>query len=273
MTGNAQYLLEQQCLTSGRRDALPNRQAIFCTMNGPVGGGTFMLGTALVFHHPDSFASFWLHVVPMWFTYGLRWYKYPRLLQNHYPEMFASLDSWSVRDTIWSGVKYCYLPWVLAHAAFLVAHPYTPLAKYETLFDWVVYGRLPEVRNDPFFTWVAKVFAYCLAHFVLSAQGLVAASIAFKYQLVHFVWIGCVFVNCAYSGFTFYERTINPPADLDVSGELSHLDGLKRMVVAWAFLIPSYIYCKRYPEKSTIERSDIKRRNEERKRDKSKKTK
>ena len=163
-------------------------------MNGPVGGGTFMLGTALAFHHPDAFSSFWLHVVPMWFTYALRWRFYPRLLEKNYPDLFQNIDGWLKRDTYWAGerdeceerrgakrqyqrptmprtppplrlascrpnamdtppispvaaLKYFYGPWVLSHATFLIAHPYTPLAKYESLFDWVAYGGLPEERR------------------------------------------------------------------------------------------------------------------------------
>ncbi|GMH68945.1 hypothetical protein TrVE_jg6984 [Triparma verrucosa] len=238
-------------------------KAIFCVMNGPVGGGTFMLGTALAFHHPDAFSSFWLHVVPMWFTYALRWRYYPMLLKKNYPDLFEDIGDWRKRDTYIAALKYFYLPWVVAHALFLIVHPYTPLAKYETLFDWVCYGGLPEVRTDPFWTWVGKVLAYCLAHFVLSSQGLAAAALSFKYQLVHFVWICCVFFNCAYGGFKFYEDTVNPPTDVDLSGTMSPLDGIKRSALAWCFLIPAYIYCAYFPERSTIARSDVKRRKEE----------
>ena len=88
-------------------------KAIFCVMNGPVGGGTFMLGTALAFHHPDAFSSFWLHVVPMWFTYALRWRFYPRLLEKNYPDLFQSMDGWLKRDTYRAALKYFYLPWVV----------------------------------------------------------------------------------------------------------------------------------------------------------------
>ncbi|GMI06376.1 hypothetical protein TrLO_g3726 [Triparma laevis f. longispina] len=238
-------------------------KAIFCVMNGPVGGGTFMLGTALAFHHPDAFSSFWLHVVPMWFTYALRWRFYPRLLEKNYPDLFEDMGDWRKRDTYIAALKYFYLPWVIAHAVFLIIHPYTPLAKYETLFDWVCYGGLPKVRTDPFFTWVKKVLAYCLAHFVLSSQGLAAAALSFKYQLVHFVWICCVFFNCAYFGFKFYEDTVNPPTDVDLSGAMSPLDGIKRCGFAWACVIPAYLYCRAYPELSTISRSEVKRRKAE----------
>ena len=70
-----------------------------------------------------------------------------------------------------------------SHAVFLIVHPYTPLAKYETLFDWVVYGGLPEERSDSLTTWTGKVLAYCAAHFCLSSQGMIAATLAFKYQV------------------------------------------------------------------------------------------
>ena len=234
-------------------------QALFCVMNGPVGGGTFMLGTSLVFHHPDAYSSFWLHVIPMWFTYGLRWHKFERLLKHRFPDLSDVMD-WRKRSSMWASVRYCYLPWVVCHAAFLICHPYTPLRKYETLFDWVAHGGIPETRDDPFLSWMGKVFLYCVVHFIMSMQGIVAAALAFKYQLVHFVWIGCVFFNCAYSGFWFYENTIHPPDGLDVSGAIGLADGLKRSACAWSMMIPAYLYCKRYPEKAPIARSEVKKR-------------
>lgn len=184
-------------------------------------------------------------------------------LIKNYPDLFEDMGDWRKRDTYIAALKYFYLPWVIAHAVFLIIHPYTPLAKYETLFDWVCYGGLPKVRTDPFFTWVKKVLAYCLAHFILSSQGLAAAALSFKYQLVHFVWICCVFFNCAYFGFKFYEDTVNPPTDVDLSGAMSPLDGIKRCGFAWACVIPAYLYCRAYPELSTISRSEVKRRKAE----------
>ena len=83
-------------------------------------------------------------------------------------------------------------------------------------------------------------------------------------QLVHFVWILCVFLNCAYMGFKFYENTVNPPQGLDISGEMSPIEGLKRCGLAWVCMIPAYLYCKSFPEKSLVTRSDMKRRKEER---------
>jgi len=247
------------------KDNFPNvAQALFCVMNGPVGGGTFMLGTALVFHHPDAYGSFWLHVIPMWFTYGLRWYKFERLLSHSFPDI-TDVSSWRKRSSMWASIKYIYIPWVISHALFLCIHPYTPLNKYETLFDWVAHGGLPETRDDPVLTWVGKVLAYCCVHFIMAFQGILAAALAFKYQLVHFVWICAVLFNCAYSGFWFYENTIHPPEGFDVSGALGLTDGLKRSLVAWSFMIPAYLYCSYNPTKAPIARSEIKKRAAEKK--------
>ena len=152
----------------------------------------------------------------------------------------------------------------------MIIHPFTPLAKYETLFDWVAHGGIPETRDDPLLTWAGKVLLYCCAHFVMSMQGIVASALAFKYQLVHFVWILCVLFNCTYSGFWFYENTIHPPEGLDVSGAITLTDGLKRSACAWALMIPAYIYCKRNPTKAPINRSEVKKRKHEEKQAKQK---
>ena len=239
-------------------------KAVFCVMNGPVAGGTFMLGTALIFHHLDAFSSFWLHVVPMWITYSMRWHKYPRLLAAKYPHLHVSLVDWRKRDTFWSGVRMLYLPWVVLHALFLILHPYTPFAKYETLYDWVMYGGVPTSRDTSFWLWTGQVVGYCVAHFILSAQGLLAAALAFKYQLVHVVWICCVLINCVYSGYTFYENTINPPSGGNNGDAPSAFQGLQRCAMAWIFAIaPAYWYCRTYPEHTTIQKADIAKRKSE----------
>lgn len=56
----------------------------------------------------------------------VRW----RLMPPLAPELLA------VRHTIRLGFTSVYLPWAAAYLLFLLAKPYTPLAQYETLFDW-----------------------------------------------------------------------------------------------------------------------------------------
>ena len=132
------------------------------------------------------------------------------------------------------------------------------MAKYETLFDWLMFGGKPIIRNDSFGVWTSKVLGYCVVHFLLSAQGLAAAALAFKYQLIHFVWICCVLLNCIYSGYAFYEKTINPSDEGDNGECLSPIHGLKRCVIAWIFaVLPAYWYCRKYPNHATIQKTDI----------------
>ena len=80
-------------------------RAVFTSVNGPVGGGCFMLGTALAVHNIDVYFSFWLHVVPMWITYALRWRLYPKLLEVKYPEMSKALEGWKKRETVFVAIK------------------------------------------------------------------------------------------------------------------------------------------------------------------------
>ena len=151
--------------------------------------------------------------------YALRWKFYPKLLEFKFPELAESLDAWKKRETIWVALKYSYLPWILSHFVLLCIHPFSPVSHWETLFDWVA-GADPSNRTDSFVSWATKVAMYCCGHGFLATQGLLAASLAFKYQLVHFTWILCVFFSVCFSGWRFYETAINPKEGADLSGAM-----------------------------------------------------
>jgi len=184
-----------------------------------------------------SFPSFLTYLHPLLFLHSdpslfllfsssssfFRFPRYPKLLEHKYPELSASLEMWRKRDSLWDALKYSYLPWVFSHFVILSVHPFSPLAKYETLFDWVA-GADPNERNEPALQWIGKVALYCGVHFVLAMQGMMAAALSFKYQLVHFVWILCVFFSVSFSGWKFYEVAIDPRPGDDLTGSPSVSD-------------------------------------------------
>lgn len=256
--------------------------ALFCVLNGPVGGSVFFVGADLVFHHPDAFSSFWLHVIPMWLSYALRWRYYPLLLKHNFPKLSESqiLDgTWHLRDTIWYAFQYCYAPWAIMNVVFLTAHPFTPLAKYETMFDLFVHGGLPETRDDEFLSRMAHVLGFVSVHCILSFQGFLAAAICFRYQRsdcsdltlqvtlnatyttvtrCHIVWICCVFISTMSGGFKFYEEAIQSSGEADVTANL--LMGVKKCAISWMLVLAALFYSTQFPEKASIAKSDIKRR-------------
>jgi len=81
---------------------------LFCCLNGAVGGGTFMLNTSLTLHHPDAYSSFWLHVIPMWFSHGLRWRFWPKMMKYKYAKLVdprKTIKDWGVLGVIWQAHK------------------------------------------------------------------------------------------------------------------------------------------------------------------------
>ena len=86
----------------------------------------------------------------------------------------------------------------------------------------------------------------------MASQGLAAAALAFKYQLVHFVWIMCVFVSVSFSGWRFYETARNPTESSDLSGAMPIAEGFIRVGIAWVCVMTAYFYCIMFPEKSDI---------------------
>ena len=247
-------------------------QALFITLNGPVAGGCFMLSTSLVFHNADAWSSFWLHVTPAFLTYALRWRWFPKMLHFVYDRDEGEENNFKKHRLIWDSVKKIYIPWVVAHCLFLLALPYIPvLREYETLFDWVTSGAKPEVRDEPFPTWARKVIVYCLSHLALALSGMTAAAFAFRYQLVHFVWLAAISTSCMFSGFLFYERSsLNKKGmteDSDLLQMLDHflggggdafLAGVKRCGFAWFCVILAYGFCVVFPERKEMKKSLIK---------------
>eukprot|EP00948_MAST-09A_sp_MAST-9A-sp1_P001749 g1749.t1 len=212
--------------------------AIYCVSNGPVAGATFMLQTGLELHHPEVFHSFWLHVCPMWITYAIRWRWADR--QEH------SIAFWRKRDMIWNAMTMVYTRWAFGYLLFLNLHPHIPIVKnYETLFDWYVSGgqyNASLTRNDPPLIWFGKTFIYICIHCFMGLQGVCAAVMCFKYERCHFMWIFIVLCGTIQQGLVFYENSANPEHPINQGNPA--IDGLKKTVIAWCFLLPTYLLCK-----------------------------
>lgn len=213
----------------------PNNFAIamFASSVGPVGGAAFMLQTPLTLHHPEAFETFNLHVVPMWIAYCVRWRWGAVVLTETVP----------VSRVIWLGFSKIYVPWALLYLAFLTVKPYTPLAKYSTLFDWYVYGNTAKPAvSPPFFSWAWKPAAYIFIHMLLSLEGYAAAALSFQYQLVNQVWLFMVFLGTCKCGYLFYYKSAHP--EYHEGNKI--VAGLRDSCIAWAVVLPTYLYCNHF---------------------------
>jgi len=223
-----------------------------------------MLNTSLTLHHPDAFSSFWLHVVPMWFTHGLRWRFFPLLLKYKYSGLLdtkRTIKDWGIIGVIWQGLKYFYLPWAFFNFCFLCVQPFCFLKDQETLFEWSLYGGIPDVRTDTFPERAKKVAIYSLLHMLLAIQGMVAASMSFKYQRVHFVWILAVVTQVITAAFGFYTQAATGDVGEGEGGaSKAFTDGLWRCLYAWLFIVPTYCYCEWKGENETTSLVDARKR-------------
>ncbi len=200
---------------------------VFAALNGPVGGATFLLRTPLLVHHPEAFESFFLHVVPMWASYSLRW---------NWGDKFFDKDDMSVLGIVKKGFMRVYLPWVLFYGSFLTLQPYLPwVANMETLFDWYAYGGVPEERTDAFPVWTAKVWAYCAVHCIMATQGLFAAALSFRSRAVHLAWIFCVIAGTVRTGIMFYIAGLQDGPSVEPENKL--IAGFKDCAAAWVVIL------------------------------------
>jgi len=210
-----------------------------------VGGATFLLRTPMLIHHPEAFESFFLHVVPMWASFSLRW--------NWGETLFSSSSSSRLPSTlqiVYLGFTKVYLPWVLFYGTFLSLQPYLPYVNdMETLFDWYAYGGKPDVRDDPWHLWLIKVWAYCSIHGIMATQGLLAAALSFRSQRVHMVWIICVIIGCMSTGISFYKASLVD--NMEVNPENKLLTGFRDCGIAWICVLCAYLYDNNVAKKAS----------------------
>ena len=208
--------------------------AVFSSVTGPVGGAAFMLQTALTLHHPEAFESWFLHVVPMWVVYAIRWRW----------GIFTVTQVVPISEVVWLGFSKIYLPWALCYTSFLMLKPYIPpVAKLPTLFDWYVYGDVKEIpAPTSFLTWAWKPVVYILLHALLSLEGYAAAALCFQYETMNLIWIGMVLLGNIKCGYYFYRQSWDK--DYKVGNKI--VEGLRDSALAWCVLIPSYLHCSGY---------------------------
>jgi len=211
--------------------------AIYMTAQGPVGGATFPLQTPLALHHPEAFESFFMHASPMWLSYAVRW-RWGASLVNPAP---------GFKDLVWAGMSRLYLPWISCYLIFLLLQPVLPnkIAGFETLMDGFIFPgastaeRLMGKRED-YASFAKKVVAAVAFHALMSLNGFAAAALAYQHHLVQVVWLLAVIAGCVASAYHFYMVS----AEEEPSGLPGLKTGFVRMGVAWAIVLPTYIYCE-----------------------------
>mmetsp|Transcript_15487 Transcript_15487/g.48055 ORF Transcript_15487/g.48055 Transcript_15487/m.48055 type:complete len:409 (+) Transcript_15487:184-1410(+) len=208
---------------------------------GPVGGAVFMLQSPLLLHHPEAFEGFFLHVVPCWVAYVVRWRVMPSLA----PELLP------VGATIGLGFWKVYVPWGISHLLFLLVKPYTPLAKYEMLFDWYV-GSVASGDNssargkgakahDSFLSYAWKPTAYIAVHALLSLEGYAAAALSLRREACFLAWVSLIFALNIKTAFDFYRAGTDP----DYSPGNKFVNGLRDSALSWCVILPLFLWCER----------------------------
>jgi len=222
-----------------RESALWYSFAIFTSTVGPVGGASFMLQTPFLLHHPEAFESFFLHVMPMWVSYAVRW-----RLKAHL------VDSWQPFTSIlWVGAIHVYLPWAIFMVTLLIVKPWLPVvSQYQTLFDWytgsVSTESKPSVAHEKapkpqFLSYAWKPVAYILMHGLFSLEGYAAAAMCFQYEAVNILWLMLVFVGNVKCAYVFYRSCADPSY-----GQHNKLaGGLLDSAVSWSLMLPLYYAC------------------------------
>ena len=221
---------------------LPSEWAIAALASavGPVGGAVFMLQSPLLLHHPEAFMAFFLHVVPCWVAYVVRWRVMPPLA----PELLPL--------TVWMPFRKVYLPWAAVHLTILLVKPYSPLSKYEMLFDWYTgsvagvdgtggRGKAAKKHAPPFASYAWKPVAYIAAHALFSVEGYCAAALSLRYEAVMLVWVSLIFISNINSAFNFYRASV----DESYSPGNKLISGLRDSAVSWVIILPLYWYCEK----------------------------
>eukprot|EP00747_Dinoflagellata_sp_TGD_P180643 gnl/TRDRNA2_/TRDRNA2_33440_c0_seq2.p1 gnl/TRDRNA2_/TRDRNA2_33440_c0~~gnl/TRDRNA2_/TRDRNA2_33440_c0_seq2.p1 ORF type:complete len:288 (+),score=26.84 gnl/TRDRNA2_/TRDRNA2_33440_c0_seq2:106-969(+) len=202
---------------------------VFLAVNGPVAGSTFLLRTRTgVLSGPDSFGSFFLHVVPMWLSFPIRW-------RIGAEEVLVT----SVGSEVWQGFKNTYVPWMLPYGLLLCAQPLIPMLRDKlTLYDFNVHGCEPLNRDLPLWKWSARVWGYLGMHALMSLQGMGAAALAYHHYKVHSVWAACVFLGTIRSTWRYHKGT-------HAAGGIEPLiEGFKEIAFAWIAVGSTFAYCE-----------------------------
>eukprot|EP00301_Raphidiophrys_heterophryoidea_P011661 c17823_g1_i1.p1 GENE.c17823_g1_i1~~c17823_g1_i1.p1 ORF type:complete len:360 (-),score=62.00 c17823_g1_i1:57-1136(-) len=187
-------------------------QISFLCANGPLAWSILAFNQALVFHSWQHVTSVFIHISPMFLTYGLRW---------HYDDQFTVCDdmngdgkadlgdcgSVGSVQLLWDAMTKFYLWWIVLYYVwvFVVLGKYIEQKGFQTLYDRVTNsGPLAPLLRRIQAHHLIKKAVYILFHLVFGFLTMMLACVLWHNHACNFLFLLAMPAASAWNAATFY---------------------------------------------------------------------
>jgi len=182
-------------------------QIIFMISNGPLAWSVLAFNQALVFHKWQNMTSVFIHVSPMMFSWGLRWFssEHGFAICADPPECVADLTSSSL---LWAALLRFYVWWIVLYYVwlFVINGEYIKSRGFNTLYDRVSTKQLRFLFQRIDASDLVKKAFYMLLHLVFGILTMLLASIFWFNREAHLTFIIVMCVASAWNASAHYEE-------------------------------------------------------------------
>ena len=175
----------------------------FILANGPVGWAVISFSQSLILHSVPHMTSVFIHTSPVVLSYCIRW---------HAGDRFKVCDNWPQckEVTTWQQLfvepMYFYLAWVVLYYIFiyLIMDSRIRSRGYKTLFDRIISrGPTKNIAKLSQNEMVQKTI-YMMTHVVFASSTMLLATVYYRSQVAHFIFMFCILAASGWNASTFY---------------------------------------------------------------------
>lgn len=177
---------------------------LFGLAHGPLAWATVLFRNSLVFHNTDKMTSVYIHVLPLFVTYGIRWY--PDRLSQHWYTAFVSTFSedvtymfiWLVAVSFASFMFHMLLYLVVVYAVCRPDKSYLNSYRYlSSRGGWILAMLSVCGQRHKFLMYSLFNCFYCILSLLFTV-------VCYKYFVVDCIYLAFIVLVVAWNGAAFY---------------------------------------------------------------------
>jgi hypothetical protein len=175
--------------------------------NGPLAWSVLAFNQALVFHKWQNMTSVFIHVSPMMFSWGLRWFsaEHDFAICMDPPQCVQGLSSTSL---LWDALARFYVWWIVLYYVwlFIINGEYIESRGFKTLYDRVSTKQLRFLFQRMDTSDLVKKAFYMFLHLVFGTVTMLLASVFWFNKEAHLTFIIVMCTASAWNASSHYEE-------------------------------------------------------------------
>ncbi|XP_070539753.1 uncharacterized protein [Ptychodera flava] len=185
---------------------VPSHEGMFCIVfalaNGPLLWAIPVYRNSLVFHSLDKMTSVFIHLLPAYLSFGLRWYPqsisqhwYKPFVQDHATGSFLWLVAIPLGCYIFHGLMYM----VLVHHIIKPGEDYLDSYRHLTADEKSIFFKVTNVFGKKL-----QLYVFFFCSWVCCLVTMLFCRLWYEYFISHVILLSMVFVIMVWNGASFY---------------------------------------------------------------------